>query len=227
VAMTKAVARVVMLPIYDAADTTVLKTGLTLTCVLSKDGGGFVATTNAAVEVGTSGVYALTLTATEMDADLVSFKATAAGACDQVATLVTDDLAYIRAKTDTIGALAVTISSPVAESGDITLYAGDDYAADDSRAITAPVALADVPDLSGATIVLKCAEATWEATDLSFDATNWTITFELTAAETALVASARQSYEIEAALETTEHIITLATGALIRVADIPAIPAAP
>lgn len=38
---------------------------------ISKDGGAFADCTNEAVELGTSGIYALVLTAAEMNADLV------------------------------------------------------------------------------------------------------------------------------------------------------------
>ena len=47
-----------------------LVTGVTFTArEISKDGGAFAATTNAPAEIGTSGVYTQTLTATEMTAD--------------------------------------------------------------------------------------------------------------------------------------------------------------
>ena len=128
----------------------------------------------------------------------------------------------IKAKTDAIGALAVTITSPVAASGTITVYAGDDYDSGDSRAITASVAVADVPSLTGATVLLKCAQATWTATSCTSDGSNWTITFEPAAAETAAL-KGRQSYELEATLA-SGHVVTLATGTLVAVADIPAIP---
>jgi len=84
--------------------------------------------------------------------------------------------------------------------------------------------VADVPDLTGATIVLKCTQATWEATGATSDGTDWTIVFEPTAAQTAALTHKRQSYEIEATLDTSEHVITLATGTLISVKDIPALP---
>ena len=53
-------------------------------------------------------------------------------------TTLDDLLDAVKAKTDTIGALAVTVSSPVATSGDITLYAGDDYDATHGRSIDLP-----------------------------------------------------------------------------------------
>jgi hypothetical protein len=223
--MTKAVARDVPLSMYDASDTTILKTGLTLACTIRKDSGGFVATTNAAAEVGTSGVYALVLTATEMDADLIVVKATAAGGCDQVAILVTDEIAAIKDKTDTIGTLEVTVSSPVATSGDITLYSGDDYAAAHGRALG--FLIADPTHALGLTVglnylYLKCSQATWLYTAVTLTTPGYTVAFTLTAAQTAAITNQRQDYELEAILADGD-IVTLATGTLNRVGDIPAI----
>jgi hypothetical protein len=59
---------------FEAVDSVLfpaLKTGLAFAsgdAKISKDGGSFVNTTNAPAEIGTTGVYALTLTAAEMDA---------------------------------------------------------------------------------------------------------------------------------------------------------------
>lgn len=92
-AMTRATERTIALPMYDEGAPDNLKSGLTLTVTISKDGGAFAAATNAAAELGTTGVYAITLTAAEMDADVVTVKATATGACDQVLALVTDPAA--------------------------------------------------------------------------------------------------------------------------------------
>src|SRR5689334_22336027 len=60
-------------------------TGLTPTCQVSKDGGAFAGCSNSPAEVS-AGWYKITLTATEMNADAVAFKATGSGAVqfDQV-----------------------------------------------------------------------------------------------------------------------------------------------
>jgi hypothetical protein len=47
------------------------KTGLSATCVISKDNGAYVSCTNTLVEIGVSGHYYLDLTATEMNADFI------------------------------------------------------------------------------------------------------------------------------------------------------------
>ncbi len=120
----------------------------------------------------------------------------------------------------TLGARAVTIASPVAESGTVTLCAGDDYAAADGRAVTFAVAVEDVPSLTGATLKLKCAEATWTATGATSDGTDWSIVFEPTAAQTAALTAERLAYKVEATLA-GGNVLTLATGTLVVMRDIP------
>jgi len=131
-------------------------------------------------------------------------------------------IAAIQLKTDTIGALAVTVRSPVASSGTITLYAGDDYDATHGRSVDFSVAVADVPDLAGATVNLKAKQATWTATACTSDGTDWTIVVEPDAAGTAALTWTQQSYELEATLADGD-VVTLATGMLIVVKDIPAV----
>lgn len=135
---------------------------------------------------------------------------------------VDTEVAAIKAKTDTIGALAVTISSPVATSSDITLYGGDDYKAAHSRAVT--VLVDDDTHLLGlddplAVVRIKCSQATWTAVSAVSTDTGYTVTFELTAAQTAAITHNRQNYEVEAVLADGD-VVTLATGTLISVRDI-------
>jgi hypothetical protein len=134
-------------------------------------------------------------------------------------------LAAIKLKTDTLGAADITVTSPVAESGTITLYAGDDYATDESRQITVTVADAThALVLDTGVVTLKCTQATFTATSVVSTTPGYTVTFELTHAETAALTFKRQKYEIEATLADS-HIVTLAAGQLVVVADIPATPA--
>ena len=72
----------------DATDFATPETGLTVSGTISKDGGAFAAVTNAVSEIG-NGVYAITLTASEMDADTIIVRFTATGAADRFITLVT------------------------------------------------------------------------------------------------------------------------------------------
>lgn len=131
-------------------------------------------------------------------------------------------LALVKLKTDTIGAAAVTVVSPVAACGTITVNAGDDYAAADGRAITFTVPVADVPDLTGAVVKLKCTQATWTAATCTSDGTNWTITFTPTKTQTAALTIGHQDYELEAVLATNLRVVTIATGTLVSERDIPA-----
>lgn len=132
-------------------------------------------------------------------------------------------LAAIRAKTDTIGALEVTVRSPVAELGTVTLYAADDYLAAHGRSIDVLVAADDVPDLGGATVRFKCERATWVATSCTRSGPDWRIVFEPRKEQTGnLMLLPRQKYEVEATLA-DGSVITLVLGILVVVEDIPAV----
>jgi hypothetical protein len=72
----------------DAADHVTAKTGLTVTCQVSIDGGAFANSTNSAAEIG-SGWYKITLTAAEMNGDTIALKFTAAGADARNVTMLT------------------------------------------------------------------------------------------------------------------------------------------
>lgn len=130
-AMTRATERTIALPMYDEAAPDNLKSGLTPTVVVSKDGGAFAVAINAAAEIGTTGVYALVLTAAEMDADLVTVKVTASGACDQMLALVTDPAA------PDLSNLDVAVSSRLA-AADYTEPPSAEATADEVRAELAP-----------------------------------------------------------------------------------------
>ena len=72
----------------DSTDNTP-KTGLTVTVQVSKDGGAFANATNTpATEIG-NGAYKIDITQTEMNADILLFKATAASANQTTIVLVT------------------------------------------------------------------------------------------------------------------------------------------
>jgi hypothetical protein len=226
-AMTRAAQRTLAIPLYDEGAPDNLKTGLTPTVTVSLDGGAFAAATNSATELGTTGVYALTLTADEMDADVVTVKVTASGACNQVLALVTDqslaalataaalatiddfldtEVAAIKAKTDTIGSSTVIVVSPVATSGDISLIAGDDYYATDGREFA--WASTGWPDLSGATVTWRCGTLDIVCTVIDAGTATQTVRLELSAANTATLAARRNSFDIEAVLAST-HKATL------------------
>jgi len=75
--------------LYSNTDHVSPKTGLSVTATISKDGGAFAACTNSVSEIS-NGVYKITLTATEMNADVVVVRFVATGADDRVIVIKTD-----------------------------------------------------------------------------------------------------------------------------------------
>lgn len=65
---------------FDSTDHVSLKSGLTVTATRSLDGAAFGACANAVSEIGTTGVYKITLAAADTNADIVVLKFTATGA---------------------------------------------------------------------------------------------------------------------------------------------------
>jgi len=114
-------------------------------------------------------------------------------------TYLNASCAAIKAKTDLISADTVTVASPVAASGEVTVFRGDDYADADGRALTFTVANYSGPSLAGATTTMALiAKANYErglqTSALSVAATvtgttTLTIKVDLTAAQTAALAS--------------------------------------
>lgn len=72
----------------DSADHITPKTGLAVTGERSIDGGAFAACANAVTEVA-SGIYKITLAATDLNGNVITFKFAAAGADARFVTLVT------------------------------------------------------------------------------------------------------------------------------------------
>lgn len=83
----KNAAYTLVFPMFDNAGAYL--TGLTPTITISKDAGSFNAASNAAAEIGATGIYSLAVTSTEMNADRVVFKITAASARSLFATIAT------------------------------------------------------------------------------------------------------------------------------------------
>lgn len=125
----------------------------------------------------------------------------------------------IKAQTDALDGYTVTVVSPVADSGTVTLYAGDDYDDAHGRALTFSLAVSGVPDLTAATVVMKTQESSWTATSCTSDGTDWIVLFEPTAADTAALGNLRQTYEVEATLSDGD-VATLATGTLVVARDV-------
>jgi len=72
----------------DETDFTTPETGLTVTGQVSKDGGAFGGVAGSIAEIG-SGIYAIDATAADMNADLLTFKFSSAGAADTFVTIKT------------------------------------------------------------------------------------------------------------------------------------------
>lgn len=137
---------------------------------------------------------------------------------------VVDEAAVAAAVVTALAALTITVQSPVASSGTITIYQGDDYVAAEGTSIAVTVAVSGAPILTGATIRLKLDEATWTATACTSDGTDWTITFEPDATATAALSAGTRPYELEATLA-SGSVRTLSRGVFVVESDIPAIPA--
>lgn len=130
------------------------------------------------------------------------------------------------AQYDPVQALAgasITLVSPVAASADVTLYAGDDYASSEARALV--WTLTGAPDLTGATVTWLAA---WHSGTLSqagvvSDAGEaaQTVTVQLTDTQTAALPAAEiVRYDLGATLANGNKV-TLARGAVRVVGDMP------
>lgn len=138
-------------------------------------------------------------------------------------------LDLIKARTDTIGSVTVEVTSPVAQSGEVTIYGSDDYLIADGRALVWTITGTVVALLTDATIVLrilgvasyrgsiKVAESEYDA-ELTIDGDEATVDVELTAADTAALAPAPPAdvrayvYQLIATTDVDDSIITLAQG---------------
>ena len=136
------------------------------------------------------------------------------------------EIAAIKAKTDAIGTVSVTVTSPVAESGDIELYESADYDAEDSRQVDIDIATSGVPDLTGATVTMRTRDVTWTAvsvTAVTVDAVDyWRVRFEYDSDDTAAL-TASQGYQLWATLAVSERAVPLVRGMIELVPAIPVV----
>ena len=131
-------------------------------------------------------------------------------------------LVAVKAKTDLIFAGAISVVSPVAADGTITIYPGDDYLAAHGHGLSLLIAdptHALVLDGVGVVLTLKTAQSSWAATSVTSTATGYTIVIEATAAHTLLLTAESQSYVLEAEFA-DHHVITLASGNLVAMSDL-------
>lgn len=146
---------------------------------------------------------------------------------EAIAALPTDTdigsvLAAVAAVQSELGAVSVTIQSPVAAAGAVTVYQGDDYDATHGREMSFAVAdsghalgLDDVASV----VAFKCKQAVWTATAVTSTTTGYAVTFEPTAAETGALTTQVQDYELEATLA-DKDVVTLTRGTLYVVRDV-------
>jgi len=203
-------------------------TGLSPTVTISKNGGAFASPAGAVTELG-NGWYLLAGNATDrstLGELLLHAEAATADPVDERYEIVSwdpfADVAAIKLKTDTIGALAVSITSPVGADGTVSLEQGDSYDVGGSLVFTiAKSALAY--SLTGATVTFRCAEGITLTGAVTDDATNWYLTFAPTAAQTAVLTAGIQSYKLKATLVDGVTVKTIQRGALSVARDIPAV----
>jgi hypothetical protein len=127
-------------------------------------------------------------------------------------TTLDDKLDAVKLKTDTIGALAVTIQSPVATDGTVTLFQSADYDSDDARSVDFTIPVAGCPDLTGATVKLHVDEATFTAASVATVGTDYVVSFEYTDTETEALTAGVQDYQVWATLTGSARRIPLQTG---------------
>lgn len=127
------------------------------------------------------------------------------------------ELLAIKTKTDTIGALSVTITAPVATDGtDITIIRGDDYLLADSRQLA--FTGTNWPTLTAGVVALRID--TSSVTDVAGVITGAAACYvELTDTQTTALEPGSYSYDLQATLA-SGSVITLVQGDLIVVADV-------
>ena len=103
-------------------------------------------------------------------------------------------LAAIKAKTDTIGALSVTVRSPVSMSGTITIYRGYDYNLADGRDLSFVSADWGVDIEAAGTTLTFVVDEYLSVPATAIDAT--TISVDITAANTELVLKHAAEYSL-------------------------------
>ena len=190
------------------------------TVTVSVNGGAFGASAGTKAELS-GGWYLYTATAAECaTAGTLALKVTAAGCAQQnlvygVASTAAQ-LAAIKAKTDTIGAVSVTITSPVAASGAITVLRGDDYLLVDGRELS--FTGTNWPSIIGATVVLRVLTPT--VTSYSATVTGAAACYvALTDTQTEALTPGVYSYDLQATLSNAS-VVTLQQGTFTVQADV-------
>ena len=206
----------------DTSGVEVAGLGGAVTVTLSKNGGGFGASAGTKAELA-GGWYLYTATAGECNtAGPLALRITGAGCVQQnlVYNVGNQDaqLTAIKAKTDTIGALSVTVTAPVAADGAIQIIRGDDYLQTDGRSLS--FAITSGPSIAGGTVALRVrvSEAVVEYAGVITGAAACYV--QLTTAQTSLLpGSSDYPYDLQATLS-NNSIVTLQQGQLSVVGDV-------
>jgi hypothetical protein len=112
-----------------------------------------------------------------------------------------------------IGTADITIVSPVADDGAITLIYGDDYLSSDNRALD--FTGTTWPVITGATIALKVRSLSFAGSVLAADECR----VELTAAQVESIGPGAWAYDLQATLS-NGHVVTLAQSTLTVTTDV-------
>jgi hypothetical protein len=111
-----------------------------------------------------------------------------------------------------IGSGQIETVSPVASDGDVEVYAGDDYLAEDGRALDWTDVDGNWPDLSGGSVVVRVSGyADFAGSIVNPGGASQGVRLELTAAQTAAVAPGKYRMQIIAA-QADGDVITLVEG---------------
>ena len=128
------------------------------------------------------------------------------------------ELELVKAKTDLLGTGIVTFGGPVLSATEIELTIGDDYLAEDSRALSWTAD--DWPDLTDSTITLELRRTTRHGETASFDGTATApkeIQIELVSADTSDLAAGTWAFAAKATLDNDSEV-TLAAGTAVLTA---------
>jgi hypothetical protein len=133
-----------------------------------------------------------------------------AGADGDTLESLSDQIDTVKAKTDLVTAGNITVVSPVASDGSVTIDHGYDYYAVDGRALTwTDETPATWPDLSGATATFYVGDFLDVECTITDPTGPATITLELSAANTELLPLGVRPFHIDCVLTNTHTILQI------------------
>lgn len=115
-----------------------------------------------------------------------------------------------------IGSGQITTVSPVAQSGDVEIVRGDDYAAADARALDFTDTDAAWPDLTSATIVLTAGGFTAPGTVVTAVGANKKIRVELTDVQTLTLVQGAIRFTIRATLSNANEVVLIQGNMVVK-----------